>query len=401
MTVRRSALGLSLGLAACGVDVPRVGEPLPDPDAFACENTPTADCVERPAIALANARADASEPAALYVAAGAGELFRIDPGRAGIDAQRLGYVGHDPFRDLDRLLSCDLNGDGRHEIVFSTIDALDPGYVVWGDPGTNDVFGKRTAPKRLQSARCVDVDGDGYDDLVGLVAADRIGVLGGQSWGLADGLLEIPVPPVDPLGSEPEYAWLLVTATSGDLDDDGSFEWIWTIRERAEVRIWSLDAASESASERPGPSLGDVEIQRLELADVDGDEALDLVVLARGPSGDGRLLVGLGDAAAGFADPIEIAFGDVPRRVSFADFDADGDREALVVGGWNDGVAVVDLVDSELEIAQTFPVVANDAVALDFDVDDRWDLAILLADTWRVEVVASAFGGLAAPARRD
>jgi len=344
------------------------------------------------ALAMPSTTLDGAHP--LVVAGHTGELFGIAPDGDNASADALGFVRGDAFGDLDRLMPCDPDGDGVHGIISSTTDALDPGYYVYGPLGAGDAFGKRTPDRRHQAARCVDIDDDGRDDLVGLVSQTELGIVYGQSWGLPDGIDTWVVPSIATDPSDPEFLWQVVTSAAADLDDNGTVEWIWAVRGRGFVRIWSLDTASAGVIELPAVEV-DLAIDRIDLADLDGDGTPDLVTTGVGQQDAGAIAVVLGDGAGGFGVTSLLLLGEPMRRMSSADIDDDGDDELIAVGGWAEGIVALDYADGDLEIIASFPALANDAVALRFDANDSWDLAILHADTWHVEILRDAF----APAR--
>lgn len=378
-------------IAACGnSSVPQVGGPAPSVDGFVCAEEPGLPCVERPALALVRPTGDGSGLDTLIVAGGSGELFRVARAAETVIAEPLGRVRGDVFTDLDRLQLCDPDGDGDHDLLFSTIDALDPGYLVFAPESDPQTFGKRTAARRHQAARCIDIDADGRDDLIGLISADEFGITYGQSWGLPDGIDTREVPSVRSDPADPEWLWQVVTSTAGDLDGDGHVEWLWAVRGRGVITPWSIDpdAAVVDTLDAVETTL---DIDRIDLADLDGDGVLDLLVTGTDAEERGHLqaLLGLGDAT--FGSPAALEFSEPVRRISFADIDDDGDQEVIAVGGWNEGVVAIDRTDDGLEIIASFPALANDAVALRFDEGPRWDLAILHADSWHVEVRRDAF----------
>lgn len=384
-----------LGVLGCQDPGPdRVTDVAPTPEGMICEPASNQPCVERPAMALAMAGREPSDAHALYVAGDTGELFRVAPDGDDARTDALGFMRGDAFSELDRWMPCDVLGDGQPWILYSPIDQLDGGYLVFAPIGGGEVFGKRPTQRDHQAARCIDIDGDGREDVVGLVSATELGVAYGQSWGLPDGIGRFTVPSLSTDPDDPDYLWKVVTSAAGDLDLDGQVEWIWTVRGRSLVRIWSVDPTLTAVTEHP-PIEADVSIDRIDLADLDGDGAPDLVLSGSRNQDTGAISVLLGDGDGGFSTTATLALSEPIRRISSADIDDDGDDEVIAVGGWVEGVVVVDYADDELEIIASFPALANDAVALRFDDDATWDLAILHADTWHVEILRDAF----APAR--
>jgi hypothetical protein len=165
---------------------------------------------------------------------------------------------------------------------------------------------------------------------------------------------------------------------------------MWSVRGRDVVGIWSLDPASKSITELAAVDV-DLAIDRIDVADLDGDGSPDLVATGATSEDAGAVVAALGDGAGGFGDASELLLADATRHVTAADIDDDGDDELIAVGGWTEGVVAIDYADGTLEIVEAFPALANDAVALRFDADETWDLAILHAGTWHVEVVRNAF----------
>lgn len=171
----------------------------------------------------------------------------------------------------------------------------------------------------------VDIDGDGALDLV------RGGPVGTEIelWlGSGDGDLER-------VASLPTSGYLM-ESVAGDIDGDGGSELLFAAAPGAQIQRLSWDGVALSASVVFTPTAT-MSADRMALADLGGDGALDLV-MGLGDPGPALLI---GDGAGGFTDggslDADLAWG--VSQFALLDVDGDGDQDVAVFGG-NEGIDV-------------------------------------------------------------
>lgn len=114
----------------------------------------------------------------------------------------------------------------------------------------------------------------------------------------------------------------------------------------------------------------------LAVADVDGDQQLDVIVLS---SSDDELLVFPGDGNGGLGEPRSHDVGDEPTLLELADLDTDGDLDIVVTNLLGDSVSLL-LGDGQGGFAnavelETGSLPTGLAIA-DFDEDGELDIAV-------------------------
>ena len=208
----------------------------------------------------------------------------------------------------------DYDGDGLDDLVTAT----EVGVQVFRQTQSHTVAPAEVVPGTADAVQVAvaDVTGDGRRDLV-LSSTTEIVLLTGQP----DGSFTRTV-----LDSVPS---LQIEVT--DVDGDG----------RVDVITNAFDAVHVMRNTGAGwvtQSLGNPMIYRLEamdVADVNGDQLLDIAAVGGGNQPDSKLVVWRGTASGGFAAPTQSTTIDLPQTIEAADVDADG-RQDLVIGhgGW-------------------------------------------------------------------
>ena len=254
-------------------------------------------------------------------------------------------------------------------IVVATMLGVSPGALecqVGPPSGAALEMGRRTVEIGHDpvSVLVLDLDGDGDLDVASGTRGGIVVLLGDGAGGLR---LAETVPAGPGVGD----------VAAGDLDEDGWTDLVVSNHETdfVTIRFGSPGgfADGRSAAFPVGVSPHPHEV---ELADLDGDGHLDLLVDDRN-AGALRSFRGRGDGGFSPSDPIDVG-GDPYLRVAVADLDGDGDPDvatpnersvAIRLGDGSGGfVPVPDLTDPGM---RPFSVAAGD-----FSGDGRPDLAV-------------------------
>jgi MYXO-CTERM domain-containing protein len=292
----------------------------------------------------------------------------------------------------------DVDGDGWLDVIlangrsYSTPGAPEPSRVFrnradWaGTPPyfeeiTPAVFGTAVGHARVVKAR--DIDGDGDDDLfVGNTYGDPSRLYRRDAGGWTD-VTAAQLPAGTPWVGDADF---------GDVDGDGDLDlvladWGPSIATGAPPRLYLNDAAG-TFTDATIPRMPTTLVEwswELDLADVDGDFDLDLLVAAK--NGTGSFLY-VNDGTGTFTD---VSPGQLPQfgnnyETELMDIDRDGDLDLVTL---NDGTSLRDHV-FENDGAGTFTDVSatalagtanpqaddNQAAFLDVDSDGDADLLI-------------------------
>lgn len=294
--------------------------------------------------------------------------------------------GSSRISDETRVLTCDVDGNGVHDLVLSRLDA-EPEVLVWGDGTAEHPTGAvaTVGDARLQGARCEDVDGDGRADLVGFSEQNVLAIWPGTASGFDLPGVSIPVDLQD-------ASFFFQRAVAVDLNGDDRTEVVYGRLGGDRLTINTLDPASASAAFIGAIDLPRDSLHRIEAFDLDGG-APEVIVGGEDAEGGWLVVASVGDDGSVLA-LLELETAEAPRRIRPFDRDQDGDEEMLVVGSEVDGVYVVDLVDGELVVVASFDAPSLDAVPVHFFGTAQWDLAVSLAG----EGVLQVFTGALTPA---
>jgi hypothetical protein len=83
---------------------------------------------------------------------------------------------------------------------------------------------------------------------------------------------------------------------------------------------------------------------------------------------------------------------DPPRHIMPFDLDDDGDHELFVIGGYEDGAYVLDLIDGEIVETHAFPGVVVNGLPLHLTDEQTWDLLLIHGESNTIEILPDAFG---------
>ena len=307
------------------------------------------------------------------LAAGAAPI--TDPrGRWAVTAEGLIEIGEDEWRALP----------GRLPLRPKALAEADGALWAVGPDGIYRSTRRRlptftrapsgALPAGLASLSAVDLDQDGDDDLVGLVARPSDAELGRASlvWHRNDGAGRFTAVA---RGLPEDVPFWRDYADLGDVDGDGDFDVVVrTVGDRVDLYLNDGRRFTRVFSrEAPGATVAFV--------DVDGDGDLDLSLI---PATPGLLL---NDGAGNFTPGPEVPLpaGRV-ERAAWADPDGDGDADA-VLQRWRDPAYLLHNDGGRFELVP-LPVVAEGAAWDDLDLDG---VPELLAQKIHVRGVALPF----------
>ncbi len=277
------------------------------------------------------------------------------------------YVAGHVVRDL---AVGDLNEDGSLDLV-----AESGGRALSFLPGDHR-GGFRAPTEIVAGARpwipvAADLDGDGWIDLAvsnldgGNVSIER---------NAGDGVLALH-------GAHAVGA-LPYSLVAGDLDGDGDTDLAAAVLGAGAIATLRNDGG---AGFSPGAGIALANAYRVSLGDVDGDGLLDAAVSHLGLAND-FVTIAFGDGGSGFASPIVLATASFTKESDLADLDGDGAVDLVVA---NDGG-----IGSALEVRRNvgggafgppafyFAGFSSDTVEVgDLDGDGDRDLVVSRSDT--------------------
>jgi hypothetical protein len=320
----------------------------------------------------------------ILVSGGADRVTELDWEDSALAARSVFEVGAVAFNDLDRMLRCDVDGDGELDVIFSQIDGLTRAAIIWGDPSQHvDSVQRIDVVERLQGTRCLDVDGDGHADLFGMLDETHFGVLYGETAGFFRAPVKIDASLSDEIIG---LSTIAVVETSGALV-------VAKIRyQQSRLDVWRVGVETGIAAYEGARELAGQEAWLIDASRVADGETAGVVVTGPRAEGGAAILVFPGDSDELLsADPLVLERTDRPLHIHDVDADADGDIELLVVGPTHDGVYLVDVANGELEVVEYLaPVPVVDAALLDLDLDGSMDLAMIRGDLDQLELVFDA-----------
>jgi len=337
-------------------------------------------------------RQDEKRTALAFILAASGrvELRRLtSPAEGEVPLERVGPLVY-PLEEEKaerRFAVCDLDGDGRLEVVL-TYPATAQVGVMFQSEGTG--FREPLLSPSFAGISDLapgDVDGDGRADVVVLSKQEES--LGYSRWlsePVGAGRLDFPRP--IPLVGRP------LAVAVADVDGDGRQEALYARKEEKTYYLsWrGLRESGELSEERSVELVGlDSDVSGLVAADLNGDGHTDVLALVS--FGPGRLL--LGDGEGQFRDTSTdpalartLFRGLAPGGVSLGDTNGDG-RGELIVAQENFArvlTVAADGAPSALEQAngKSARSVVVSAAASDLDGDGRPE--VILLDSWAKEV---------------
>lgn len=282
--------------------------------------------------------------------------------------------------DSEDIATGDFDGDGRLDVVFVAEDDQANELYLQTKPGVfTDASEMLPSPGHVTNAvLALDIDGDGDLDLM-------LGNQGQNVVWLNDGGAGFAP---DASGRIPEDARTTQDIEGGDLDNDGDLDLVIANENGDRVLINDGSGRFTDQSERRLPALPAIETREADLADLDGDGDLDLVLANVGwnPAMDARNRVLLNDGSGVFIDHTDRT----PPNDGFTldadcvDLDGDGDVD-IVLGNsqkgppvqvWlNDGAA--GFTDATTAWVPSLKLThAIDVEVVDLDGDGRWEIYI-------------------------
>ncbi len=216
------------------------------------------------------------------------------------EAQRVGLLG-----GVNTLTFADLDNDGYLDLAYSVGAAFN--YRV---TDAALYFGKRDG---LVDVLAVDLNGDGNEEVLAINEAnDRLKLFVGDNLGGLTRQSDLLT------GRAPK------AVTVADLDGDGTLELIIANRAGRSLSVFSgsVDAGFTAVDYPVGDGAIDVAA-----ADLNDDGKIDLVAL---DDSNNALWVFTGNGTPILADPVAVALGDRPGRLTLADTTGDGVVDAVV-----------------------------------------------------------------------
>jgi hypothetical protein len=343
-----------------------------------CENDidGTHVCVANTPAYLAAGNVEPGGPSDLFVLARSGYISVVSSAPGSFDVDSF-ITGISPTQATDRILLCDATMDGRTEIVHDGGEMF-ANAVVWGKPVDAGWTRETTLPSPLWAATCVDADGDGLLDIVGLSRGNVVTLLGGTGTGFDDvSSREVELPDT---ALPPEFVGF------GEFSGDGVIDMIVVMPDQLEVLTFEGLVDLDEFSGPRAHGLPEMSVTSLLIGDVDGDGYSDLVL---GGIGDEEgVIVAMLSRRSGmevnFESLAAVEVDAVPTHLELADLDLDGRPDVILDDLPNDHFVVVQPRDGAVERVE-LGAPALDLATGDFDGDGAPDLAILRETEDQVE----------------
>lgn len=301
--------------------------------------------------------------------------------------------------------AADLNGDGLLDLAGG--DGIGIALLIGRGDGTfqsaTQLLLDQTINAFPLSAAAADFNGDGAIDLAASAMGwkldflagtasnmDNVGVLlndGTGRFSLASTIVfDSPYPQLGEI-------------TAGDVNGDGLPDLI-VAQSSGQLVVLLNQGGGAFANAFSVPVGENHVVSDLELADLDGDGRLDLLVADNGDwldptGGSGGLVIFRNDGGT-FHSPSVIAVGDAPTSIMPADFNGDGLLDLAVANNVSNDVAILlNLGDGTFTAPVRFETGAGptSVVAADFNVDGVLDLAVSHMITGAVGVYLNDGGG--------
>ena len=232
-------------------------------------------------------------------------------------------VDYAVFAQTARVVVADVNNDGTPDIMTSTWECCGNGNISLLLGGPDGVFSPRTPVEfRGPYFAAVDLNVDGYRDLVGARAANQQGVWVAMNEGVVEGTWGGFATPV-----RHEMPGPTQDVSAGDFDGDGDID--LAVGHSGSVPVLLNQGTDDGQWLGFAPQVdytAGSHSSTVVNGDVDGDGDLDLVVGNMG--GNVSVLRGYGDGT--FSDAVHYPVGANARGVRITDLDGDGDLDAAV-----------------------------------------------------------------------
>ncbi|MEM8734472.1 MAG: putative Ig domain-containing protein, partial [Planctomycetota bacterium] len=232
----------------------------------------------------------------------------------------------------------DLNNDGNVDVVFTDRDSngrlfsmLGNGDGSFGEAHVQTFFDADGGPLAVSDVKVADLDGDGFEDLVGRTSTYGFGSIASHQYftltGNGDGTFAEDLNIFDSSGGNIRIQ-IGESYDVGDIDDDGDIDLVVHAGTSAEIRIWHNDGAGNLSLANTFSASSGFSTTYLHIADLTGDGFQDILYAFAGNGDELQLLVGDGsgidfelrDASIELSDP-----GNLSGTAKPTDIDGDGD----------------------------------------------------------------------------